>query len=105
MVSPADVPPVDAPYNARISNLKCSPGAHCIIASHKKIILDGGDIPGSRFENCRIIFTQNPVKMKDVKFINCVFEMPVTDAPSPYLKSTSQFLLASDLSSVEIPSL
>lgn len=64
--------------------------------------LDGGDLGPTRFENCRIRFTQNPVRFLNVSFVNCVFEMPDTASPTPYLKRASQFLLASDLQNVSI---
>ena len=100
----ADVPPAGPPYWT-ISDVRCPAGpVPCIVASHRKILLDGGDIPGSRFENCRIKFTQNPVKMRGVQFINCVFEMPVTDDPTPYLKDAARQLLASNFTSLSIPS-
>jgi hypothetical protein len=73
--------------------------------SNEVVLLEGGELWNARFENCRIIFTQNPVRMHNFTFINCVFEMPITDTPSPYLKSASQLLLASNLRSVKIPSL
>lgn len=74
-------------------------------ATYKKriVLLDGGDL-GSRvrFENSRIIFTENPVRMRGVQFVNCVFELP--DGPTnPYLRKAAQELLASNLT--EIPSL
>jgi hypothetical protein len=64
------------------------------------VILDGGDFRDSVFLTCRVIFTENSVNLKGVHFINCVFELPVTDSPSPFLKQASQTLLASDLLSV-----
>jgi hypothetical protein len=59
-----------------------------------------------RFENSRIIFTENPVRMRGVEFLNCVFELP--DAPAnPYIRKTAQELLASNLTAIspttEIP--
>jgi hypothetical protein len=104
MTPPTDVPPPGPPYTS-MRNSRCGIGpGYCGMASHRSIVLDGGDISRSRFENCRIIFTQNPVKMRGVQFINCVFEMPVTSAPTPYLKDAARQLLASNLTSVSIPS-
>jgi len=97
----ADVPPAGPP-DVVLSNVRCTHVVHCIVASHRRILLDGGDIPGSRFEKCRIIFTQNPVKMRDVQFINCLFEMPVTNNPTPYLKDAARQLLASNLTSLVV---
>jgi hypothetical protein len=64
--------------------------------------LDGGDLEATYFKNCRIRFTQNSVRLLNVSFINCVFEMPDTADPTPYLKRASQILLASDLKNVSI---
>jgi hypothetical protein len=100
---PTDVPPPGSRYS-KTSNVLCGNTVHCIEAAHSNILLDGGDIRASRFENCRIRFTQNPVKMSRVQFINCVFEMPVTNDPTPYLKDAARQLLASNLTSVSIPS-
>ena len=67
------------------------------------VLLDGGDLGNEvTFERCRIMFTENPVHMKGVKFIDCVFEIPVTDAPSPYIKQVGTQLLASNLQSVSM---
>lgn len=105
----ADVPPPGSP-DIIASNARClgegygEQGGHCLTISHRIILLDGGDIPGSRFYSCRILFTQNPVRMRGVQFINCVFEMPVTSSPTPYLKDTARQLLASNLTFVSIPS-
>lgn len=73
--------------------------------SHKAILLDGGSVRSSSFEECRIIFTENPVAFNAVQFINCVFEFPPTDMPTQYLKHVSQLLLGSDLQKVTITSL
>jgi hypothetical protein len=69
------------------------------------MLLDGGDLGNGEFTNCRVIFTQNPVRLTNAHFWNCVFEIPTTDPPSPYIKKVSQILLSSNLSVVSIPSL
>jgi hypothetical protein len=71
----------------------------------KTILLDGGYLGNGEFTNCRIIFTQNPVRMTNAVFRNCAFEIPITDPPSPYIKKVSQILLASNLGSVLIAGL
>ncbi|HXJ96148.1 MAG TPA: hypothetical protein VMT20_25185 [Terriglobia bacterium] len=91
---PSDVPPPDQRENL-VGNVHCSGFAHCVVMSHAVVKLDGGSIPGSIFTNCRIRFTQNPVGLKGTQFINCVFEMPVTANPSPYLMESAKTLLAS----------
>jgi hypothetical protein len=59
------------------------------------LLLDGGSISDSTFENSRITFTENPVKLSNVVFINCVFDLPVSDNPNPYLKDAARTMLAS----------
>jgi hypothetical protein len=71
----------------------------------KTILLDEGDLGNGEFVNCRVIFTQNPVRLQNASFRGCVFELPVTDKPSPFLQKVSRLLLASNPRSVSIPSL
>jgi len=69
------------------------------------IRLNGGVLKGDRFENCRIVFTETPVQMENVTFINSVFEFPVSTNPPLYIRKASQTLLASDLKTVSIAGL
>jgi hypothetical protein len=41
-----------------------------------------------------VIFTNNPVRLRHVQFINCVFEMPAVEMPSPSLKRAAETLIA-----------
>jgi hypothetical protein len=90
-----DVPPPGTKPNVRIGKNQgftpLGPFEHCVAD------LDGGDIGPARFESCRIRFTQNPVSFQNVTFVNCLFEMPESDNPSPYLRAVSHILLASNL--------
>jgi hypothetical protein len=97
-----DVPPPGKPTSMAIGNI--GEGVSLSL-SHEVVLLDGGALEESRFTNCRIMFTEHPVKMRNVAFINCVFEMPVSATPTPYLKHAAQELLVADLRSVLIPSL
>lgn len=72
---------------------------------HAVILFDGGEVENYTFRDCRIIFTEKTVRLKNVSFINCAFEMPITNTPTPYLKSASQLLLASHLNLVKAQSL
>jgi hypothetical protein len=96
----ANVPPPGAKANVIIGQnrgfVNLGPFKNCVAE------LDGGDLGPTRFENCRVRFTQNPIRFLNVSFINCVFEMPDTASPTPYLKRASQLLLASDLKNVSI---
>jgi hypothetical protein len=67
--------------------------------------LDGGEVRNAIFDHCRVIFTDNPVKMSNVQFINSVFEFPISSAPSPYIQQASKLLLASNLKSSSISKL
>jgi hypothetical protein len=71
----------------------------------KSILLDGGYLGNGEFTNCRIIFTQNPVRLTNAHFKNCVFEIPITDPPNAYIRRVSHILLSSNFSSVSIPTL
>lgn len=62
--------------------------------------LDGGSLNGATFENCRVIFTDTPVQMSNVTFVNSVFELPVSNSPPPFLQKATKVLLASDLKTV-----
>ena len=68
--------------------------------SHTVIVLDGGEVSDLRADHSRIIFTRNPVKMTNVVFTDCVFEMPSLDQPDPFLQQASRTILASDLKEV-----
>jgi len=71
----------------------------------KTILLDDGDLGNGEFTNCRIIFTQNPVRLTNALFKNCVFAIPTTDPPNAYIKRVVRILLSSNLRSVSIPTL
>jgi hypothetical protein len=62
----------------------------------KTILLEDGYLENGEFTNCRIIFTQNPARLKNIIFRDCVFEIPTTDPPSPYIRKVSQILLSSN---------
>lgn len=100
--APPDVPPRGQPPFELSHNMgPVSVGS----VDRSVVILDGGNIIDSKFERCRIVFTKNVALMQNVKFIDCVFEMPVTNTPTPFLKKASQMLLASNLKAVSIPTL
>jgi hypothetical protein len=99
IVPATDLPPPNAPYT-EMRSIYCQGSGRCMVASYKNILLDGGNIPNSVFEHCRIKFTTHPVGLKGVQFIDCVFEMPTSETPSQYLKKSAQTLLASNLNQV-----
>jgi len=61
---------------------------------NKVLILDGGSIANFYCENCTVVLTENPVQMRGVVFVNCLFEIPVLEAPSDFIKQASRMLLA-----------
>ena len=71
----------------------------------RTILFDDGDLGKGEFTNCRIVFTQHPVQLMHATFRHCAFELPATDAPSPYLQKVCRLLLSSDLDFVSIPAL
>lgn len=97
-----DVPPPGEP-NVLASNNKGDFSLGTI--SHPRIELDGGDVANTRFDHSRIKFTENLVRMRNVVFTDCVFEMPISANPSPYLREASRVLLASDLRSATMSGL
>ncbi len=69
------------------------------------MLFDGGNLGNGELTNCRVIFTQDPLRLRNTFFKNCVFEFPVTDTPSPFLKKFCQLVLSSNLGLVSIESL
>jgi hypothetical protein len=84
-------PPPGSPVNIRIANnhgvgISVSPGG---------VYQLSGEIANTTFTDSRIIFTDEPAFLKNVRFINCAFEFPQTLSPS--LENTGQQLLASGI--------
>lgn len=69
-----------------------------VLNSH--VYLDGGRLIDTVFENSLITFTNEPVAMTNVRFINCRFEFPASTSPDPYIKRAAQLLLTTSLDSV-----
>jgi len=98
-----DVPPPGSPVYLRVGAGAFDLSVH---VSHVVVKLDGGgSLKDSTFSNSRIIFTDRPVGLKNVTFINCVFEMPDLKEPNLYLEKATQTILASDLKSVSFQAL
>jgi hypothetical protein len=72
---------------------------------NRVLILDGGTFSDFAIKNSRIVFTKESVRLVNMRFINCIFEFPETETPTPYLKDAAREILASDLPSVFITSL
>jgi len=100
-LAPTNVPPPNTPPILRSSNTRLAGNSFTGVT----VLLDGGELLGTRFENCRVIFTDTPVTMRDVTFANSVFEFPVSSVPPPYIQRASKLLLASDLKTASIPNL
>ncbi len=69
----------------------------------RTILFDDGDLGNGEFTDCRIIFTDHPVRLTHATFRHCAFELPATDAPCTYLQKVCRLLLSSNLDSVSIP--
>jgi hypothetical protein len=65
------------------------------------ILLDGGSLQNTELLRDRIIFTNNPLKIRNVRFVDCAFELPVLSDPNPYLRQVARQLLASNLGNIE----
>jgi hypothetical protein len=95
-----NAPPPGKPQSSFSHNIGLGTKLHLV---EQIVLLDGGDLGYDvTFERCRIIFTEKPVHMRGVKFIDCVFEIPATDVPSPYIRHVGTELLASNLQSVSM---
>lgn len=70
-----------------------------------RLLLDGGLMSDSTISNSRITFTENPVQLINVNFINCAFDLPVIANPNKYLRDAAKTLLASSPGSVRFSSL
>jgi hypothetical protein len=105
LTPPTDIPPPGtASFQAHDMDCRSGPnGKPCVIISHRIVLLDGGSVPNSIFDHCRIQFTEKPVNLSGVTFTNCLFEMPTSAGPSPYLQNVTKILLASNLSRVSFP--
>ncbi len=68
---------------------------------YKNIVFDGGVLKDFTIKNSRITFTNNPVQLSNVRFIDCVFEMPIIDNPGNHLKASATQLLASNLGQID----
>jgi hypothetical protein len=101
-----DVPPPGTRTNLQLSHVTRVVNGKVdylsINANHCVARLEAVWITG-RLENCRIIFTGEPVRMRNMQFVNCVFEFPDIDNPNPTIKGAAKELLASNLT--RIPSL
>jgi hypothetical protein len=103
--APPDVPPPGPPDFIFRRNINRASGPLFSPFEKRIVLLDGGELANEKFIKCRVMFTQNAVRLRNITFINCVFEMPVTSTPTPFLKDASRTLLASDLKAVSIPML
>lgn len=93
------------PPNSKPSGFRGAPDAtgRAVIQGFTIEIGNSYSFKGITFENCRLILKDAAIEFHDVVFINCVFEIPVTDQPGPQLKKFTQVLLASNLSTITIP--
>lgn len=67
----------------------------------RTVRFEGGTLKNVVFRKWRIIFTEKPVRMENVTFTDCVFEVPDVTSPNPYLRNAAAQLLASDLGAIK----
>lgn len=72
-----------------------------LIPPDETILLEGGSLENTELVRDRIIFTNKPVKMRNVRFVDCAFEFPGDLTPSRYLHQAARQLLASNLNSIK----
>jgi hypothetical protein len=92
-----NAPPPGGPSESVINSgfVNTFPGG----TNHVIVKLDGAYLKNLTFVDSRIIFTNNPSALDNVRFVNCVFEFPDVVDPAPSLKSASKDLLASGIQS------
>jgi hypothetical protein len=96
-----NAPPHGTPPNITLKNVVAS--GQVINRRAGVILLDGGILQNMAIEDSRIIFTNNPVILKNVSFINCAFEFPSeSDQPPDFIKLAGRILLASNLQNTYI---
>jgi hypothetical protein len=100
----AGASPSAPPPGATHSSMKDVAGPGIKTAEGERMVLSGF-IKNITFRNDRIIFTDAPVQLSNVVFINCVFEFSQSDTTSPIIQQAGRLLLASDLKDVAIKSL
>ena len=87
----SNAPPPGSPVNATLTDV-----SGLRLSAKGVYVLRGGVIANMRFEDSRIVFTSNPVQLRNVTFVNCAFDFPDVNIPSPYLENAGRQLLASD---------
>ena len=100
----ANVPPtMEGAVKVANSTFEGLDGSYDVLfGGHRAIILDGGRLTNIEVKDSRVQFTENPVIMRNVKFTNCVFEMPEgISAPNGYLRKAAGDLLASAFTTVK----
>jgi hypothetical protein len=96
-----NLPPADAMKNVHLSDVALI-NQHSFLDG-KHVFVDGGSLENVEIHRSRITFTQNPVQLKNVTFVDCVFDMPDVSIPSNHLQQAArQLLLAQDLKSAQI---
>jgi hypothetical protein len=93
-------PPGKPQISVREYTLSAYPGEK-ITLDGLRILVDGGKLQDLTIRNSRIIFTGNPATLVNVRFVDCVFEMPDVKTPNPYLKTSAEQLLASQFTEIK----
>jgi hypothetical protein len=101
-LSSANVPPRDSPDVVGIFN--SSFRGPVMNLDHRIVILSDGELQDITIRNSRIVFRGKLIKLKNVVFVDCVFEFEPSvrqQQPPPYLRQAVEQLLASNFLSIE----
>jgi hypothetical protein len=98
-----NAPPPGSPISITLKDTRVNNAIH--ISPRSVIAIDGAVIEDETFTDSRIIFSDNPSILRNVKFINCAFEFPTLDKPTPYLEATGRELLRTGIQSASIAGL
>ncbi len=92
----AGLAPNAPPYNGKDGMYLTDVSGPGIKLPARSVFILGGRIANMTFVESRIVFTDKPVTFQNVTFVNCAFQFPTTDRPSPNLEMAGRALLDSD---------
>lgn len=95
--SAAMSPNTPGPNAPRIELHNSTIQGNAMALNERVIVLDGTTLSGVVIERSRIIFSGAQSTLRNVAFIDCVFEFPVTNEPPAPLKQFSEQLLAAGM--------
>jgi hypothetical protein len=97
--SGSKAPPPGGPYTTYSNNVVIN--VPNFFTPDKTLLLSGGSLENTELVRDRVIFTNNPVRMRNVRFVDCAFEFPQLSTPAPYLQQAAKQLLASNFTDIQ----